>query len=307
MKRIGLIFLLLCIALSAQTRTQVHMGTLVSITVDDHQELIDDGFAIIREVDYALSSYKAEGDIYKLNYWHFVQIHPLTYEALKLSQDYYETTYGYFDITIGSITKDLYRFGENKEFIPHPLLLQAAKVGFSGLKYNQETAQISKGIKVDLGGMGKGFGVQKVTEFFIKKGVKKAIVAASGDIRCIGICKVGVQDPFSEGKLFDIETKKSVSGITTSGNYRRYVASQKNNHLISPYLRQSEKTFASITLISELSSSDLDAYATAVSVMPYTLAKQFLDEKPLGYILITTDKKLIISKNFEEYATIIEQ
>ncbi len=283
------------------------MGTLVSITVDDHQELIDDGFAIIREVDYALSSYKAEGDIYKLNYWHFVQIHPLTYEALKLSQDYYETTYGYFDITIGSITKDLYRFGENKEFIPHPLLLQAAKVGFSGLKYNQETAQISKGIKVDLGGMGKGFGVQKVTEFFIKKGVKKAIVAASGDIRCIGICKVGVQDPFSEGKLFDIETKKSVSGITTSGNYRRYVASQKNNHLISPYLRQSEKTFASITLISELSSSDLDAYATAVSVMPYTLAKQFLDEKPLGYILITTDKKLIISKNFEEYATIIEQ
>ncbi|QOP42418.1 FAD:protein FMN transferase [Sulfurimonas marina] len=283
------------------------MGTLVSITLDDHEELINEGFKIIREVDYALSSYKPEGDIYKLNHQHLVKLHPFTYEALKLSQQYYHSTHGYFDITIGSITKGLYRFGENREFIPHPQLLKSAKVGFSGLKFNRESAQINKGIKIDLGGMGKGFGVQKATQFFINKGVKKAIVAASGDIRCIGSCKVGVQNPFSEEQLFEIETKKPVSGITTSGNYRRYVGSKKSNHLISPYLRQSEKTFASITLISDLSSSDLDAYATAVSVMPYALAKQFLDEKPLGYILITTDRDLFISKNFEEYATIIKQ
>ena len=59
------------------------------------------------------------------------------------------------------------------------------------------------------------------------------------------------------------------TAISTSGNYRRYVQNSDYNHLINPKTRASQKTFASISLISDrYSNSDLDAYATAASVMP---------------------------------------
>lgn len=269
--------------------------------------MIQNGFSIMKNVDYALSSYKTQGDIYKLNHDYEVKLHPYTYEALTLCSKYFEQTDGYFDITVGSITKGLYHFGENNEFIPHPQLLKEQKVDFHKVKFTKDFAQIDQGTKVDLGGMGKGFGVQKVSEYLVDQGVQKAIVAASGDIRCIGGCEVALQDPFSEGVLFTLQTKKDITGISTSGNYRRYVVAKQNNHLINPYLKQNEKNFASITLISELSSSDLDAYATAASVMPYKKAINFLDSLDLAYILVTTDFKVQMSKNLEIYVDIIQK
>ena len=301
-----LIFLLAFSALCAKTRTQIAMGTFVSITLDEKQELFEKGFEIFKEVDASLTSYKEGGDVYELNKHHFVKLRSYTYEALALSKHYYKESHGFFDITVGSITKSYYHFGENREFIPYPALLKKANVGFSDLRFNMNFAFIKKGIKVDLGGMGKGFGVQKVSELFLKKGVKKALIAASGDIRCIGVCEVDLQDPFSQNTLFRLKTKKSVTGITTSGNYRRFVASKKCNHLINPYLKQSAQTLASTTLISTQSSADLDAYATAVSVMPLEMAKMFLDSKKIAYIFITNAKEMIISQNIHDYVTLIQ-
>ena len=283
------------------------MGTFVTLTLEDQEHLIEDGFVLFKEVDFALSSYKKEADIYKLNHTGYVKLHPYTYEALKLCERYYHETQGYFDITVGSITKGLYRFGEHNEFIPHPKLLKELKIGFNKIEFDKESASIKEGVKVDLGGMGKGFGVQKVAEYFLKNGVQKAVIAASGDIRCIGSCEIALQDPFSEDTLFTLRTKKAQSGITTSGNYRRYVASKNNNHLINPYLKQNEKTFASITLISELSSADLDAYATAASVMPYERAIKFLNSLALGYILVTVERDIVMSKNLANYVDVIQK
>ncbi|WP_428737077.1 FAD:protein FMN transferase [Sulfurimonas sp.] len=302
-----LYLIILVTALFSETRTQVHMGTMVSISLDENQELFGNGFKIIHEVDNALTSYKSCGDIYKLNKNHVVQLDPLTYEALKLSKKYYQQTYGYFDITIGSITKGLYHFGEDEEFIPHPKLLKIAHTGFYNLHFSTSTASTKEGIKVDLGGMGKGFAVQKASEYFLDQGVKSAVIAASGDIRCIGKCEVALQDPFSENTLFIMKTKKDETGITTSGNYRRYVASKKYNHLINPYFKTSNEKFASVTLISDRSSADLDAYATAISVMPSPLAKKFLQSFKIAYIIITVERKMIISKNINEYIEIIQK
>lgn len=285
------------------SRTQVIMSTFVTISVEEkNANLISDGFDIIKNIEMSLSSYNPKARIYLLNKNLHVENDGYLFEALSLCKKYYVVTDGYFDITVGSITKDLYGFGES-ERVATPLELQAAKVAFNALRFDKKEAFIDKGIKVDLGGMGKGFAVDKVAEYFRSKEVDSAVISASGDIRCLSACKIDIQNPFLEDEnLLSFESTKSDLGITTSGNYNRYVESTKNNHLIDPKAKKPQTSFISITLIGELSSSDLDAYATAASVMPTKKAYEFLDALGVGYIIMQSDEEMVISKNIAKYA-----
>lgn len=306
MKQILLIIPILALGGSLNTqplikRTQVLMGTYVSISLPA-EELVHakPAFNRIKKVEKALSSYNEEAEIYRLNHEREVALSSDSYEALSLCQKYYKDTGRYFDITIGSITKGLFHFGE-KEVIPNFFELNKAKIDFKGLHFNKQRAWLNKGIKVDLGGMGKGFGVDKAVSVLKKKGIKKGVVSLSGDIYCIHQCEMLIQNPFYEGILARFTMAQNNTAISTSGNYRRYVINTNYNHLINPKTRQSQRIFASITLVSdELSNSDLDAYATAASVMSYKEAIRFLDAQPLGYLLVTNTKELKISKRLKE-------
>ena len=275
-------------------RTQVVMATLVSIQVEEKHELdIENGFNTMKSVDNSLSSFKKNSNISKLNQNKNVRLDALSFEALTLSKKYYEKSDGYFNITIGSITKDLYRFGMDS-VIPNKNDLANAKIDFEGLKFNTYEATLSEGIKVDLGGMGKGFAVDKTSEYLISKGIKKAIISASGDIRCFKSCKIDIQDPYSDGIILSFQTRDMNLGITTSGNYNRYVKDKSNNHLINPKTKKSQQNFSSITLVGDMKSSALDAYATAVSVMPKEEAYNFLNSLRVGYIVVEVSSKTVV-------------
>ncbi|MDY0123738.1 FAD:protein FMN transferase [Sulfurimonas sp.] len=304
MKLLSLFLLtLFLVDAKAVSRTQVIMSTFVTITADERDaDLITDGFEIIKKVEKSLSSYDPDAKIYQLNKNRHAELDAFSYEALSLSKNYYAVTDGYFDIMVGSITKDLYRFGED-ERVASLAELSGANVSFGALRFNEKEAFLEEGVKLDLGGMGKGFGVDKAAEFFRSKDAKSTIIAASGDIRCLSVCKVEVQSPFKEDDvLFSFETTKDDLGITTSGNYNRYVISTKNNHLIDPKAKRPQSLFVSITLVGDISSSDLDAYATAASVMPIKKAYEFMDGLGVGYIVMQGDGELVVSKNISEYA-----
>lgn len=293
----------LALFLEAKTlfRTQIIMSTFITISVEEKDKsYIEDGFKIIKDIDMSLSSYNPNAKIFLLNRDLHVELDTYAFEALSLSKKYYENSDGYFDVTVGSITKELYRFGE-EERVAGTQELKNAKVDFRGLHFSEKEAFLDKGLKVDLGGMGKGFAVDKAAEFFRKNGVEYATISASGDIRCLSTCKIDVQNPFGDDALLSFETTKKDLGITTSGNYNRYVESTKNNHLINPKEKKPQTEFISITLIGELPSSDLDAYATASSVMPIKKAYEFLNDLGVGYAVLQSDKELVISENITKY------
>lgn len=304
MIRILLLFIVLALFLEAKTisRTQVIMATFITISTDEKDKKhIENAFQIVKDVDSSLSSYKKDSIIYKLNEnLFYIGLDNYSYEALRLSQKYYEKTDGYFDISIGSITKKLYKFGE-EESIPTDKELDSALVKLKGMHLQRDKVCMEYGMQVDLGGMGKGYAVDKAAEYFRKSRVKNATVAASGDIRCLSTCILDVEDPFSDKPLASFETSIEDLGITTSGNYNRYVLSTKNNHLINPKLKKSQTKFISITLVGSLASADLDAYATASSVMPMEKAYRFLETLGVGYIVLQSDMKLVVSKNITEY------
>lgn len=301
-----IVFLLsLAICLGAEPlvqRTQVMMGTIVTLSVTpDKASIVQKAFNRLKAVEHALSSYAPDADIYRINHEKNVSIRPDTYEALLLCRRYYRESGGYFNPAIGAITHKAFHFGE-QERIPPVRELERADLNFNSLHYDVHFASIPKGITLDLGGMGKGFGVDKVAQLFFEHNVTAGRIALSGDIRCIDRCTIAIDNPFKPDTV--VATFKSRApglAVSTSGNYRHYVHDTTHNHLIDPYTRNSERHFASITLLAYGSNADLDAYATAAAVMPPRKALKFLNERGAGYLIYTVDKKRIVSENIDRF------
>ncbi|MDO9207600.1 MAG: FAD:protein FMN transferase [Sulfuricurvum sp.] len=282
--------------LEAAPRTQIHMGTLISVQVDD-ENLSDAVFELFRDLDKRLSTYKSDSEISRLSAKGDLIVDPTTTEVLKRSLEISALTDGAFDITIGVLTHGLYGFG-TAEHIPssNEIAKKLPKVNYKHLLLKGNHAHIESNTTIDLGGIAKGYAVDLSLALLERHGIKKGVIAASGDIGCLGACVIDIQDPFhQQGKIATVSSTLSRFAISTSGNYERYIKNKKNNHLIDPRTGKPEQKYASITLIDSTDNTRLDALATAVSVMEETKAIKLLDSLKIGYILIYNDGRIIKS------------
>ncbi|WP_457641961.1 FAD:protein FMN transferase [Persephonella sp.] len=301
-----IIFFICDLAFSQEliSRTKVIMGTYITVKLpEENKDLFRPVFNIFKNIDQKLSIYKDSSEVSLLNRLKELTVSEETAEIIKEAVEISEETDGYFDITVGKITKDLYGFGTEKEKIPkeNDIKKYLKTVSYRNIKIKGKHIKLLKNSKIDLGGIGKGYAVDKAAEFLIKKGIKKGIILASGDIRCLNRCKIYIKDPFENGFLGCFETKRENTAVSTSGNYERYIKSKDFNHLINPKTGKPQKKVASVTLINIGDNSLLDAYATAVSVMPLEKAVKFLDKKNIGYVFILENGKLILSKNIKQF------
>jgi len=289
-----LLFCLLIGSLYASQRTQVHMGTLIRVEVDE-QNLSDDVFALFKDLDNRLSTYKSDSEISRLNRNYEINASITTQNILERSLEMSQISDGAFDVTIGSLTHGAYHFGYDNEHLPSPEELQKSgkRVGSKRIVLKENKVKILPETIIDLGGIAKGYAVDLSLELLERHRVKKAVVAASGDIGCLGPCDVQIQDPFHlDGSIALIRSSLPRLAISTSGNYERYIKNKTHNHLIDPKTGYSEQRYASITLIDKEDNTRLDALATAVSVMEEKKALTLLRSRGIGYILIYNDGKI---------------
>jgi len=295
--------LLLCFligSLYASQRTQVHMGTLIRVDVDE-QNLSDDVFALFNDLDNRLSTYKSDSEISHLNRDHEANLSNVTRTVLERSIEMNHKTQGAFDITIGSLSHGAYHFGTDEKLptsaeIRHALTF----VGGNHIWMDDEKVSVTKGTIIDLGGIGKGYAVDLSITLLEHHGVKKAVIAASGDIGCLGECEVRIQDPFHpKGVVATVTSILPRFAISTSGNYERYIRNKEHNHLLNPKTGKSEQNFASVTLFGKGDNTALDAIATGVSIMKLDQAITVLEREDIGYFLIQNDGHIFQSKTLE--------
>ena len=290
------LFLLPILLLSGEilTRTQAIMGTFVHITLPkENNKEISTSFEQLKGLEDVLSSY-APHLVYQLNQKHTVPYNPTLAYAITLSKDYYNDTNGYFDITIGSISKKLYHFGEENSSIPNNQALQKAQRNINSIEINNTSIVTKENITLDLGGMGKGYAVDRVVEHLSEQNISQGVIALSGDIRCLNLCTFGLQSPYSEKTFATLTSKIPQLSISTSGTYRRYVKDQTHHHLIDPKTAKQGKAFVSVSLFTHTDNTKIDAYATAVSVMPKAKALTFLKKhREIGFVLVLSDGKIV--------------
>lgn len=278
-----------------QTRTQALMGTFVQLSLPaQYNAQISESFQYIKSIENALSSYDKDALVYQLNQNHKVPYNPYLVQALKDSQQYYQDTEGYFDITIGSISKALYHFGEENNTLPSKESLQEAKLNIDAIHIDDKTITTEPDITIDLGGMGKGYAVDRLSSSLQEQNITQGTIALSGDIRCLDICHFELQSPYSDQTFARLTSQIPQLSISTSGTYRRYVQTQEYHHLINPKTASQGREFVSVSLFTHANNAQIDAYATAVSVMPRKKALNFLKQhKEIGFVLVDKRGKIL--------------
>lgn len=284
------------------SRTQVIMGTFCTLTLEEQNaQALTEGFELLKKTEAVLSSYQEGALVSRLNSERNIPTNPLLKDILEKSKLYYQKTQGYFDITIGSITKKLYHFGEDEK-IPTQEALALAPLGIDNIHIDKAQIRLENNISIDLGGIGKGYGVDVLAEFYRSKGIKKGQIALSGDIRCLNLCSIGIQSPFVEEEMIALlHAKVPNLSISTSGTYRRYVKEKSQHHLINPKSKSQGRDFASVTIVSQANNTLCDVMATAISTMPKQLALNFLKtQTEFGYLLVTAKGEVLFA-NLEKF------
>ncbi len=267
------------------------MGTFARVVVvakdtEMARKCIENAFSEIDRVDELMSDYKSDSEISLVNTnaaKKAVQVSESTFEVLQRSVEFSKLTEGAFDITVGPLV-DLFRAAEESQTAPTQEQIEMAKskVGYEKLIFDRtnKTVQFTiEGMRLDLGGIAKGYAIDKAIKAMKKTGALGAMVDIGGDIRCFGVPAkgkkrwlIGLQDPnlnmdHSEGNLV-LKLRISDGAIATSGDYQQFVLidGKKYSHIIDRQTGTSNEGLSSVTIIAD-NATDADALATALSVM----------------------------------------
>jgi thiamine biosynthesis lipoprotein len=248
-------------------RVQMQMGTLVAITAVAGNEAVAQaaataGFAEIRRLEELLSTWIPTSELSQVNVSAGVKPVHVSTETLTVVQHAVqaaELTDGGFNIAIGPVVEawsvtDGQRIPEASELDAlRPLVdLQAVHVDV-----RKQTIYLDKaGMRIDVGGIGKGYAADQAVEALRRAGAIAGVVALSGDIKTFGrlpggkMFPVGIQHPRKDGSVLawiDLQDE----AISTAGDYERFFERDgvRYHHILDPRTLQPARSCQSVTVV----------------------------------------------------------
>lgn len=295
------------------------MGTfahIIAVAADANtaQKSVEAAFDQIMAVDKLMSDYKPDSQLSLVNREAFknpVKVNEPLFEVLSKSITFSKKTNGAFDITVGPLV-DLFHRACEKGIAPteNEIAAAKAKTGFEKLILDEQNGTVKfavDGMRLDLGGIAKGYSVDKAVEAMKKCGTLGGLVAAAGDIRVFGTPPkgknawlVGLQDPDKVTDSIDnaqtlLTLRLKDMAVSTSGDYRRFttINGKKYSHIVDTKTGKSSQGLTSVTIITT-NTTDADALATSVSVMGVEKGLELVKKIP------RTDAILVPSQNHRE-------
>ncbi len=207
-------------------RMKPFLGTFVEIRVQAEdkiqiQSAVNKAFSAVEQVHCLMSFHDLESDISKLNQLASekpVQVHSWTYEVLKKSIELSHLTEGWFDCTVAPKLVEW-------EYLPQTVKgVKKMRGSYRDIEFlEQNKVFFRKPLMVDLGGIAKGFAVDKAVDTLQENGVKAGSVNAGGDLRIFGEDEqpLYVRDPRRPTKLIFMRHAKEISVATSADYYSR--------------------------------------------------------------------------------------
>ncbi len=240
-------------------------------------------FDRIKELNDILSDYDSNSELMKLctasSPGHPVEVGPDLWNVLKSSDEISRLSDGAFDVTVGHLTK-LWRRARRQKQLPEPqeLKLALSSVGYRlvELRTDAERRLVElkqAGMRLDLGGIAKGYASDEALKVLRKHGITRALVAASGDVAVADAppdqdaWTVAVESPSAPGQ--NIRKLKLVNqAVSTSGDAYQFVEidGKRYSHILSPRTGLGLTQRGSATVISTRGITT-DAVDTAVVIL----------------------------------------
>lgn len=313
--------LVLC-ALAAVAQAGWHQDTQTIMTTRVHVEfyveddsrapaLLEAVMAEMHRIDHALSSYKADSELSKLNReaangW--VTVSDELMDLLTKSHQVSQLTGGAFDVTYASVGR---YYDYRKGLAPDPDTIQNAvkAIDYRYIERDVDNNRVRykrPEVYVALGGIAKGHAVDRGIQILEQAGITQASVAAGGDSRIIGDRRgqpwmVGIQHPRQTDKMSAVLPLVDTA-VSTSGDYERYFEKDgvRYHHILDPSTGRSATGAWSVTVLGP-EATLTDALSTSVFVLGPERGLALINNLPgIDAIIIDPDGQLQFSADLSE-------
>ncbi len=271
------------------------MGTEVSVYLwhEDAAEgrrLTEAVFDEAVRIDELMSTYKDSSQISEVNRHAAnaaviagAELASLIQRALDISV----LTRGAFDITYESVGQH-YDFRERRRPSDDTIAAERVLIDYRLVEVDRVSGSVrflKQGVRINLGGIAKGYVVERGVDILRRNGVDHAIVTAGGDSRLLGDRRgrpfmIGIRDPRQDGEVA-IRLPLEEEAISTSGDYERFFEEDgiRYHHIIQPSTGEPAAGIHSATVIGP-DAVMTDALSTSVFVMGVDLGLKLIAGLP---------------------------
>ena len=276
---VGFVILALTVGLRGAGQTKLvrveesrySMGCVYSIVAygRDHallRQSLKDALDEVDRLDRLMSHYKPESELTRINRLAYpgpLKIDSELFDFLDESLRYSRQSGGAFDITVGPLMK-AWGFFRGEGRMPTKAEIQAArnKIGYRHVRLDREAETISfdrEGIELDLGGIAKGYAVDRAAAVLRKAGVKSALISAGGStIYALGAppgasaWPVRIQDPLDSTRTA-LTVRLKDRALSVSGSAEKYFELEgvRYSHIMDPRTGRPVQGVLSVAVIAD--------------------------------------------------------
>jgi len=289
------------------------MGTEISVELwhdDKHfaKTAIAAVMAEMHRIDESMSPYIETSELALINREaceHPVKISAEMMAMLQQSLRYSRLTDGAFDISFASVGS-LYDYRQSKQPSQQQIDSHLDAIDYRAIQLDPEqgTVHFAKpNMRIDLGGIAKGYAVDRGADILLARGIQHAIVTAGGDSRILGDRRgrpwmVGIKNPRNRSKV-SVLLPLSDTAISTSGDYERFFmdGERRVHHILNPKTGKSASNVESVSVLAPRG-FDTDPMTKIFFVRGIEAGMRFIDSQPgVDAIVIGVDGKMYYSKN----------
>ena len=279
------------------------------------------GFTLLEKLEQQLSIYRQDSEVSELNREasrHPVNVESGLFRLLERGQQISRDTNGAFDMTSGPLSK-VWGFERRQGKLPDEQEIKdvLSTVGWQKVNLNRDTQQVSfssPSLSLNLGGIGKGYALDRVAGEFLSRGMADFILhggqssllargSSEVTIRSTDSLsdepgkppagwKVGLSHPAMPGvRLGEITLRDQALGTSGTAKQGFYHRGKRYGHIIDPRTGWPAVNYLSTTVVAN-SAADADALATAFFVMPIEEIEAFCSSHAgVGAILVSAVNK----------------
>ena len=299
----------------SESRDIFAMDTYMTLTAygKNAKKALDAAVDEINNIEQLVSTGIDSSEVSQINENGKGSVSETTGYLIKRSKEIYDSTNGVFDITIYPIMQawgfptENYRVPGKKELKKLRGLMGADHVLYDEKK--QEVTLNKEGMKIDLGGIAKGYTSSKVMDIFEENGISSAVISLGGNVQTLNgkpdgsDWRVAVENPADTGSYIGVLSIKD-KAVITSGGYERYFKQDGKtyHHIIDPATGYpAENGLTSVTIVSD-DGTLADGLSTSLFIMGKEKAEKFWKKysDKFDVILLTDDDQLYVSEGIAD-------
>jgi thiamine biosynthesis lipoprotein len=262
------------------------MGTYANITIVTTDSVTTSGAAraahgALARVDSLMTNWTETSEVARVNRelsHGRVTLEPETATVVAASLEVWRDGEGAFDITVEPLVR-LWGFLGGRPHVPDPKEIAALlpRIGAGHLIFDPETRTLESrvpGLRIDLGGIAKGYGVDRAAAALRESGVRDALLDLSGNMVAMGhpegrpAWTIGIRDPRDRVPYFARLPLRDGEAIATSGKYEQFVSERgkEYGHILDPTTGWPAEGLISVTVVTH-SAMWADAWDTPLFVL----------------------------------------